>query len=49
MKYKTMTEILEDESLDLLEMHELMWQFLEEKGMTEDEFYETEEGQELLE
>ena len=45
MKYKTMMEILDDESLDLSEMHDLMWQYLDEKGMSMEEFMATEEGQ----
>ena len=49
MKYKTMTEILEDKSLDLTAMNEAIWQFLEEKGMSMEEFMATEEGQKLME
>lgn len=49
MKYKTMTEILEDKNLDLTAMNEAIWQFLEEKGLSMEEFMETEEGQRLME
>ena len=49
MKYKTVTEIMQDESLSLSEIEETISKFLSERGMTEDEFfYETEEGQKLL-
>ena len=50
MKYKTVKEIISDETLDLCEMMEMIEQFLKAKGMTVDEFlYETEEGQRLQE
>ena len=48
MKYKSITEILEDESLGLSEIHNLMFQFLEEKGMSMEEFMATKEGMEIL-
>ena len=48
MKYKTMAEILQDETLSLSEMHETMWKFLEEKGMSMEEFMATKEGMEIL-
>lgn len=44
LKYATMTEIFHDETLSLSEMEDAMWQFLEEKGMTMEEFMATEEG-----
>ena len=50
MKYKTVREIMEDESLSLPEMQETIDKFLSEKGMTADEFfYETKEGQRIQE
>ena len=49
MKYKTMTDILKDESLDLMAMHEAIWEFLEEKGQSMEEFMATEEGQKIME
>ncbi len=50
MKYKSVKEIMEDESLSLYEIEETIEIFLNEKGMTVDEFfYETEEGQKLQE
>lgn len=48
MKHKTMTEILEDKSLSLPEIHEAMWKFLETKGMSMEEFMMTAEGQKIL-
>ena len=48
MKYKSITEILEDESLGLSEIHNLIFQFLEEKGMSMEEFMATKEGMEIL-
>lgn len=49
MKYKSVTEILQDESLGLFEMEELMIRFLSERNMTLDEFMETEEAEKLIE
>ncbi len=48
MKYNTMKEIVEDETLNLKEVIELMQQFLNEKGMDMEEYMATDEGQELL-
>ena len=48
VKYKTMKEIWEDETLDLEEAHQITMQFLEQKGMTMEDYMATEEGQELL-
>ena len=50
MKYKSVTEIMEDESLDLVEVMETVELFLKERGMTTREFfYHTEEGRKLQE
>ncbi len=48
MKYNTMKEIVEDETLNLKEVIELMQQFLNEKEMNMEEYMATDEGQELL-
>ena len=49
MKYKTITEIIQDKSLNLSEMNDAIWEFLDEKKMTMEEFMATEEGYQMLE
>ena len=49
MKYKTITEITQDKSLNLSEMNDAIWEFLDEKKMTMEEFMATEEGYQMLE
>ena len=48
-KYNTITEITQDESLNLSEMNDAIWAFLDEHNMTMEDFMVTEEGYKMYE
>ena len=47
-KYNSMTEIIQDTSLNLLELDEAIWAFLDERNMSMPDFMATEEGQKIM-
>lgn len=47
-RYNSIMEILKSKDLSLIEIQERMEEYIAEKGMTLEEFCETEEGQEMV-
>ncbi len=47
-RYNSIMEILKSKDLSLIEIQERMEEYIAEKGMTPEEFCETEEGQEMV-
>ena len=47
-RYNSIMEILKSKDLSLIEIQERMEEYIAEKGMTLEEFCETEEGQKMV-